>query len=294
MVKDSEKLKIISKKATVFAGIVYSIIGFIGLWAPTDQILFPTRPWWFRVLISVLLLILIWLGCFLCSIGVIVQCRQIELFEVSSGHHVYVQYGDFFDKNIVKKPAERRNLVLAVNRCFDTIVDDELIRSSSLHGQAVKRLCDRGGYSQKALSNTIRKDLERQDIEYERIKAASKYKGNLLKYPVGSVSEIKMSDMEVYFLLGLTWLDSDLHAHYSAEDYIMAMNKLLEYCKSRSQNYPVILPLIGAESSGDMGYLEKDLLEYIIHFLKLNRKTINFDIHIVVKNSGSIAISSLK
>ena len=68
------------------------------------------------------------------------------------------------------------------------------------------------------------------------------------------------------------------------------MMKLIEYCYERSQENPVIMPIIGAGlSRTDKN--EKDLLEYIVKLIKLNRNLIKSDIHIVVRNSGKESIS---
>ena len=66
-----------------------------------------------------------------------------------NGKGVYVLYGDLFDERIVPKSMKRRNICFAVNRCFDTMVDDNMISSATLHGIALKRLYDAGIYTPK-------------------------------------------------------------------------------------------------------------------------------------------------
>ena len=40
---------------------------------------------------------------------------------------------------IGKNYGERRNLVIPVNRCFDTLVDDNLISSKTIHGNLMQK-----------------------------------------------------------------------------------------------------------------------------------------------------------
>ena len=54
------------------------------------------------------------------------------------------------------------------------------------------------------------------------------------------------------------------------------------------------MPLIGAGAS-DLQKNEKDILDYLIKLIQLNKNLINSDIHIVIRSSGkdSIGISGL-
>ena len=54
-----------------------------------------------------------------------VEKNKYEVLELNGGYHVYVQYGDLFSEAEVTNPSMRRNIVIPVNRCFDTKVDDD-------------------------------------------------------------------------------------------------------------------------------------------------------------------------
>lgn len=90
--------------------------------------------------------------------------------------------------------------------------------------------------------------------------------------------------------MGLSKFNKDLITETSEEDYVLAMTRLIEYCYNRSQCYPVVMPIIGAGLSRAY-QSERDLLEYIVKLLNLNKKLIKCDIHIVVRNSGKEGIS---
>lgn len=266
------------------------MLGFISTWVPTDEYILKEESWWIRILASGLILFAVWIVCFIVSAAAVCIRKRVEAFQTGQGHHVYVQYGDFFDANLVNHPEKRRNLVLAVNRCFDTIVDDDLIRSGSLHGQVIKRICGTGEYSWDTLNTLLQNKLKGQGDAAVQLESYQKRKGNLLRYSPGTIVEFELSDKECYFLVGFTWLDESLHAQYSEEDFQITMIKILEYCQKRSQGYPLVIPLIGSMTAGATGYARADILQYLVKFLKLNEKLINSDIYIVVSEEDRNSI----
>lgn len=282
--------KYISKLATRWTAGVFSILGFIGTIAPLSDIFPDTWRLLVRIACGSGVLFLVWCVSFLlCGLWFTKQ-KRIEIFEASNDCHVYVQYGDVFDEEEVNNPLERRNIVIPVNRCFDTLVDDDLVSSRTLHGIAFKRLYDMGKYNHNTLNEAIQKDLkERQGLKPQVLRNSDKRKGNLERYELGSVSEIDDSEKCVYFFLGLSTFDYDLSANTTQQEYAIAMQRLLEYCYKRSQQFPIVMPLIGAGLSRTK-YEERAILEYLIKFLKMNRDLINSDIHIVVRNSGKETI----
>lgn len=56
---------------------------------------------------------------------------------------------------------------------------------------------------------------------------------------------------------------------------------MIEYCNTRSQGYPVIMPLIGSNLART-NIFQEDILKYLIQALKINRDKISADIHIVI------------
>lgn len=131
--------------------------------------------------------------------------------------------------------------------------------------------------------------IERQQLKPKDLQREEKRRGNLKRYDVGTVAEIKKSDVCKFFCLGLSYFDRDLTAHTSKDDYVLAMQKMIEYCYARSQGDAVIIPLIGAGLSKTK-YGERAILEYLVKSLKLNKDLIVSDIYIVVRNSGKETI----
>lgn len=283
---------------------IYAVLGFIGTFSSLDSGLNDFLKRLLRgespstlmcILVSIVILLLIFVIFFMCALLRVIKKERYELMEVSDGHHVYVQYGDVFSSDEVNNPMERRNIVIPVNRCFDTKIDDDLVSSKTLHGICMRRLYEEGIYTEETLSRAIQSFLDENiQIEPEQILRSEKRSGNLKRYPAGTVAEIKVSETCTYFFLALSWFDRNLHANTSDEDYVVALVKLLQWCNIRSQKYPIVMPLIGA-GAADLRKSEKDILDYLIKLIQMNRSLINSDVHIVVRSSGkdSIGIAGL-
>lgn len=282
--------KYITKLACRWTAGVFSVLGFISTFVSLSDIVSDTWKLGHKVLLSIgiLLFIFVSLWC-VCAVWFERQ-KWIEVFEANNDCHVYVQYGDVFSEDEVDTPDQRRNIIIPVNRCFDTIVDDDLVSSKTLHGIAFKRLYSSDQYDKDSLNEEIRKDLdERQGLTPKQISSDEKRKGNLRRYDFGTIAEIENGSNCTYFFLALSTFDRDLSARTTQEEYVLTMQRMIEYCNTRSQGFPVVMPLIGAGQSRT-GNDERAILEYLIGLLKMNKTLIMSDIHIVVRNSGKETI----
>ena len=70
--------------------------------------------------------------------------------------------------------------------------------------------------------------------------------------------------------------------------------KMLEFCNDRSQQFPVVMPLIGGGLSRTQKS-ESSILKYIVKLIELNKNLIHFDMHIVIRDSSknSVAITDI-
>lgn len=283
------------KFAVKWTGAVFTLWGMVSLFFSTDGLIDSQLAWWIRLLYAVLLIAVVFFFFYIIGTVVVFKVNKIDLLDVGNNHHVYVQYGDALSENILNRDAasKKRNIVVSVNRCFDTIVDDNLISVNSLHGQAMKSLYDSGQYTVSSLDKKIQQKLK--NFPYELVNNSDKPKGNLKRYGEGSVAEIDLGTDIVYFFVGLTSFDRMLHPYISDVEYGVAIVKALQYCIDRNQGYPVILPLLGG-GRAQTHKEEKDILEFFIKLIQLNKLSINCDIHIVVRESakGSISILKLK
>lgn len=283
-----------AKIATCSTNIIFTVFGFINLFISFDSIIPDDLNIFLRILIAFLILTTIWILSFLIFAFVFVRKKMHKLFEVNK-HKVYVQYGDLFSEDELEEDDKHRIIIVPVNRCFDTIIDDDLVSSKTLHGIAMNKIYSKQIYDQCTLNNEIQKDLIiRQNKKFEEISIFEKRKGNLKRFSVGSVAEIDDKEGCKYFFLALSMFDRDLTAHTDQQDYVLAMQRLIEYCNNRSQQYPVVMPLIGTGLSRTEKS-ERIILEYIVKLLKMNKNKITNDIHIVIRDSGKevIKISDL-
>lgn len=269
--------------------LIYAVLGFVRMFVALEGLFPKETPMGYKVVVSVLILLGVWS---LCVIGVSfwVLCRRKKkVVDGRNGKGVYVLYGDLFDERIVPKSVKRRNICFAVNRCFDTMVDDNLISSATLHGIALKRLYDAGIYTPKTLDDTIRLFIS-PTAGYEMLTPQQKPQGNLKRHEVGTAVDIPVSDKLHYFMVGVSAFNAELKAETSRSEYCLAIQRAIEFCDSHAQGYPVIMPIIGGFLSRT-GQSEQDLLRYIIKCFELNRDRINQDIYIVVREGAKNAVS---
>lgn len=279
----------ILKKASSVMVSIYAILGFVRMFVALEGFFPDATSIECKVIVSVLILLGVWI---LSAIGVCVFVlfkRKRKLVDGRNGKSVYVLYGDLFDERIVPKSVKRRNICFAVNRCFDTMVDDNLISSATLHGIALKRLYDAGIYTPKTLDDTIRLFIS-PTAGYEMLTLQQKPQGNLKRYEVGTAVDIPVSDKLHYFMVGVSAFNAELKAETSRSEYCLAIQRTIEFCDSHAQGYPVIMPIIGGFLSRT-GQSEQDLLRYIIKCFELNRDRINQDIYIVVREGAKNAVS---
>lgn len=280
----------ILEKSWKVAGSIYAIIGLAGMLANLDELIFPSLGTFKRVCIGIgILLAILLIVLVFCSIYYKSK-DKISVLKILN-KQVYVTYGDIFSEKIVYSndstcPQERRNLIIPVNCCFDTIIDDDLIASKKIHGEALKRLYISGRYDQDSLNAIIQKDLASRGISFTTLSNSEKRKGNLKRFPFGTIVEIDADEKTRYYLVALTELNSSLHAEiHNIESYVIVLQRIIEYISSRSQNFPTVMPIIGG-GLPEICDKEQVMLELMIKLIKLNKDRINCDLYIVVRESG--------
>lgn len=291
----------IFKRSWQIAGSVYALIGLAGMLADLDNLIFPCLDTWLRVLIGIAILFAAWLLILVVCCVFYSGAEKVCILRLSNNHRIYVQFGDLFankiicDKNGIPS-APKRNVVIPVNCCFDTIVDDDLVSSRKIHGKAFRILYDSKKYTADTLNQAIHRHLRSRHIPSTLIPKQQKRKGNLERYPFGTIAELPVDDTETFFLLALTEFNSDLHAEiHNRENYMNVLQRLIEYISSRSQGFPTVLPIIGG-GLPEVSQSEQSILELLLRVLEINRDKINCDIHIVIRDSGrgDIPILDLK
>lgn len=282
------------RRSLNLTSMVLSFIGVIGLFVPITDLLEHINHFVVKIFIGLCIILVIWFVTFIISCFVFFLKRRFSVIGLQNHHHVYVQYGDVFSEDEVLDPSKRRNIVIDFNRCFDTKVNDDLISSTSLHGQTVNKILNEKDMDYKVLNSELQADLcKRQHLIPEQLSIKAKRDGNLKRFPAGSIAEYKLNEKEVYFCLGLSTLNYDLTANTSSDEYGKAIMSLIEYIQNRSQGLSVVMPILGvglAKTEND----ERDTLEFMVKAFKLYRRKLNCDIHIIVwEGKDPISITDL-
>ena len=282
--------KYILRKSFSAMTLIYAVLGFVRMFVSLEGFFTFNTPLICKLWVSCLILVSVWLFC---VIGVSLRVfftKRRRVVDGQNGKAVFVVYGDLFDESIVANTATRRNVCFAVNRCFDTVVDDHLIASASVHGSAFKRLYSEKVYSPDSLNDYIQKTISSSG--FVTLSEKKKPQGNLKRYEVGTAADVPVSDKLHYFLIGLTAFNAELKAETSLSEFCLAIQKMIEFCDSHAQGQPVIMPIVGGFLSRT-GQSEKTLLKYIVTCFELNRKHINQDVFIVVRESAKSIVSIL-
>jgi len=282
-------LAYILRKSFLIVTYIYALLGFVRVFVSLDGLFNDYDSFGAKLRISVLILFGVWLLCIIVIGLIVLFTRKRKVVEGTNGKAVYVMYGDLFSEKIVSRSVARRNICFAVNRCFDTVIDDHLIASASVHGVAMSGLYKKGTYTPKSLNKVIQEAIS-PAARFEMLTKQQKPQGNLKRYEVGTAVDISISDRIHYFMVGLCGLNQDLKAETSREEYCMAIQRLIEFCDIHAQGQPVLLPIIGGFLSRT-GQSEKDLLKYIIYCFMINKDRINQDVYIVVRESAKDTVS---
>lgn len=289
----------ILKKSWQIAGSIYAVIGLAGMLADLDGLIFPCLDTWKRVLIGIAILSGIWAFILVICCVFYSAAEKVCVLRLSNNRCIYVQFGDLFAENVIcdkkgRPSATKRNIIIPVNCCFDTLVDDDLISSQKIHGKAFCALYDLRKYTQESLNQAIQSHLHSRHITGTLVPGQQKRKGNLERYPFGTIAELPVDDAQTFFLLALTEFNSDLHAEiHNRENYMNVLQRLIEYISSRSQGFPTVLPLIGG-GLPEVSDSEQTILELLLKVLEINKDKINCDIHIVIRDSGRGDMSILE
>ena len=170
--------------------------------------------------------------------------------------HTNIYYNDLFQaKGIV---------VIPVNDYFDTIVDDKIISSNTIHGKFINKFFKD---NEKELKRQINKSLSSIEVIETNL---SRKLGNKKRYPLGTVAIVKQEN-KTFFLLALTRFNANHRAEITKSEYQRVIMQLFDFTEQYSQGFKINIPLIGNGHSGTE-LSEQKLLEFILFSITLNDK----------------------
>ena len=264
----------IFKLACTYTGVVFTFWGFVSLFEPLNGVFQDDASFVCKLLIGILVLLAVFIISAIAVCWKVLHSNEVCLGESSTRNSVYVKYGDMYSPDIVEKGYNgKRAIVVSVNRCFDTIVDDHLVSHNTQHGQVFQKLYDSQKFTPDSLNRTI-SDILRRDTAYEDLTVEIKPEGNRKRYNVGTTVNLQIDDNLSYYLLGLSYFDEHLNAQTSKADFALAVQKLIEFCNQNAQGYPVILPLLGSGLSRTTIGLN-DILHYLVDAFAINKGIYN-------------------
>lgn len=276
-------------------GVLYTVWGFLSVWFSLEGCLPSDWTFWNKLALALSVLVAIFVISIIGCTYLVLRKNSTTICVSNSNHKVVVCYGDMYSPDVIEKGyTARRNIVVNVNRCFDTIVNNDLVSERTQHGRVMKKLYSQGLYTTDTLNEAIQQNLHLQQAHYEDLTIANKPQGNTYRYECGTVAEVQGEENVVYFMLGMSKFDSRLKASTTKEEYCIAIQRLIEFCNTRAQGFTVVLPLLGSDLART-NISQKDILSHIVSAFRINKDMISCDFHIVVweGDKDKISISNL-
>ncbi len=171
--------KFILKNAATWTAAIYALAGLLSVFVSFEGLFNDKATFWNKFWISAGVLAGLFLLCAIVWIIIVLYKNKKKVVEGHNGKGVYLLYGDLFDPLIVNN--EKRYIGFAVNRCFDTVVDDNLISATTVHGMAFNRLYSQNLFTTQSLNTAIQGAIKGNPT-YTMVPVAEKQKGNLKRY----------------------------------------------------------------------------------------------------------------
>lgn len=277
-------IKYIFTRFTLIVSVVFALISGVQMFIDWDNIGIDDTKNKLAILLGILMLCgiisIIW-GIFFAKKITIYSKDDVE---------IEVMYGDLMKIAFPKKKKKDKIVVIAVNRCFDMIVSQDLIYEGSVHGQFLKRFVHDDS-ERTIFEAAIKKSLADFDYEPVQLERSNKRYGNLDRYPMGSIARINGENGVTFFLLALTEFDKDCKAQCNKHQYVECLLKLFEYYDSHGQGMELYLYPMGT-GMARTGLSKKEALEATVMLTKLSKEHLKSKTTIVVdkrcKNEISI------
>lgn len=271
-------LKYIFSKFAIISSFVFGLVSIIQLFFDWNIIGIDSD----NVKCKIMILVLLVVFCLITSlIWGLHSSKEVTVLS-KDDIKIVVKYGDLMKIAFPKKKQPERIVVIAVNCCYDTIVNDDIIHEGSVHGQFITRFAD-SDEKRQALDAEIEKSLTDFGYEYTELSANEKRYGKRKRYPLGSVARIKGKNGVTFFLFALTQFDVDCVAHCDKHKYFDCMLKLFEYYDKHGQGKELYLYTMGTSMSRT-GLSREEALQSIILLSKISKNLLKTKTAIIVDN----------
>lgn len=202
---------------------------------------------------------------------------------------IIVKYDDLLKVAFPKTPEKEKIVVIAVNRCFDTIISKDLVKADSVHGQFLQKFI-KNDSDRLQLDREIETSLHEFDIPYEVLSRSDKRYGKLKRYPLGAVARINGKNGITFFLLALTKFDVNCVAHCNKHEYVDCILKLFEYYDAHGQGNELYLYPMGTKMART-GLSKKEALDATVVLTKISKEYLKSKTTIIVDRRDKNEIS---
>lgn len=290
---DRLKLNIspITRKTLEVSGALFSLIAIVISFISWDDVGIENICYRIGVFAGILLFSIIF------SIIYVIFIKKNHTIWKRGNGEINVCYSDIIKKGFQKKIKSNCIVVIPVNTCFDTIVDNDLsavdkplVSPNTIHGQWINSMI-KAGLSQDGINRKIEGYLNQKKITPKhQIDREIKSRGNLLSYERGTVVVIKRSEEVTFFLLALTEFNDNNNAHCTKEDFIICIKQLIEFYNSNGQGFELNLPLMGTNLSRT-GMSHTEALNKIKAVFELYNEQIHGIVNIIIFNKDKEKVS---
>lgn len=277
-----KNVKSIGKTALAFSSASFSVLSIILSFITWEEM--GVTNIFVKMLIFVLIIIMALIGS---TLWISVFKRKRLLWTTGDGR-VTVCYSDIMKLSFPKKKTVKKIVVIPVNTCFDTIVDENislydkpLVSPTTVHGLWIKNMV-KHGFNINDIDIAIDKSISLRGINpVKELSRQEKKRGKLKCYENGTIAIVEGKNNVEFFLLALSEFDENNKAQSSKDEVIKSLRSLLEFYDVNGQGYQMYITLMGTGRSR-AGLTHHDSLQTITSLFSLYSEKIHGDINIVI------------
>ncbi len=277
-----KNVKSIGKTALAFSSASFSVLSIILSFITWEEM--GVENIFVKMLIFVLIIIMALIGS---TLWISVFKRKRLLWTTGDGR-VTVCYSDIMKLSFPKKKTVKKIVVIPVNTCFDTIVDENislydkpLVSPTTVHGLWIKNMV-KHGFNINDIDIAIDKSISLRGINpVKELSRQEKKRGKLKCYENGTIAVVEGKNNVEFYLLALSEFDENNKAQSSKDEVIKSLRSLLEFYDVNGQGYQMYITLMGTGRSR-AGLTHRDSLQTITSLFSLYSEKIHGDINIVI------------
>ena len=277
-----KNVKSIGKTALAFSSASFSVLSIILSFITWEEM--GVENIFVKMLIFVLIIIMALIGS---TLWISVFKRKRLLWTTGDGR-VTVCYSDIMKLSFPKKKTVKKIVVIPVNTCFDTIVDENislydkpLVSPTTVHGLWIKNMV-KHGFNINDIDIAIDKSISLGGINpVKELSRQEKKRGKLKCYENGTIAVVEGKNNVEFYLLALSEFDENNKAQSSKDEVIKSLRSLLEFYDVNGQGYQMYITLMGTGRSR-AGLTHHDSLQTITSLFSLYSEKIHGDINIVI------------